>query len=36
MTTSIPTPIVQVKNVKKVYPCGDEALNDNSLDFPEG
>ena len=36
MTTSIPTPIVQVKNVKKVYPGGVEALNDISLDFPEG
>ena len=36
MTTRIPTPIVQVKNVKKVYPGGVEALNDISLDFPEG
>ena len=36
MTTRIPIPIVQVKNVKKVYPGGVEALNDISLDFPEG
>ena len=36
MNTSISTPIVQVKNVKKVYPGGVEALNDISLDFPEG
>ena len=36
MTTIEPTPIVQVKNIKKVYPGGVEALNDISLDFPEG
>jgi NitT/TauT family transport system ATP-binding protein len=36
MTTIAPTPIVQVKNIKKVYPGGVEALSDISLDFPEG
>jgi NitT/TauT family transport system ATP-binding protein len=29
-------PIVQVQNIKKVYPGGVEALNDISLDFPTG
>jgi NitT/TauT family transport system ATP-binding protein len=36
MTTIEPTPIVQVKNIKKVYPGGVEALSDISLDFPTG
>jgi NitT/TauT family transport system ATP-binding protein len=36
MTTIAPTPIVQVKNIKKVYPGGVEALSDITLDFPEG
>ena len=36
MTTIAPTPIVQVKNIKKVYPGGVEALSDISLDFPTG
>jgi NitT/TauT family transport system ATP-binding protein len=36
MTTIDPTPIVQVRNIKKVYPGGVEALSDISLDFPEG
>ena len=36
MTTIEPTPIVQVKNIKKVYPGGVEALSDITLDFPEG
>jgi NitT/TauT family transport system ATP-binding protein len=36
MTTIEPTPIVQVRNIKKVYPGGVEALSDISLDFPEG
>ena len=29
-------PIVSVRNVHKTYPGGVEALNDISLDFPEG
>jgi NitT/TauT family transport system ATP-binding protein len=29
-------PIVRVKNIKKVYPGGVEALNDITLDFPTG
>ena len=36
MTTIEPTPIVQVKSIKKVYPGGVEALSDISLDFPTG
>jgi NitT/TauT family transport system ATP-binding protein len=36
MTTIEPTPIVQVRNIKKVYPGGVEALSDITLDFPEG
>lgn len=36
MTTIEPTPIVQVRNIKKVYPGGVEALSDISLDFPTG
>jgi NitT/TauT family transport system ATP-binding protein len=36
MTTIAPSPIVQVKNIKKVYPGGVEALSDITLDFPEG
>ena len=36
MTIIEPTPIVQVKNIKKVYPGGVEALSDISLDFPTG
>lgn len=31
-----PTPIVSVRNVHKTYPGGVEALNNISLDFPEG
>jgi len=29
-------PIVQVRSISKIYPGGVEALNDISLDFPEG
>jgi NitT/TauT family transport system ATP-binding protein len=34
MTTA--EPIVQVKNVKKIYPGNVEALSDITLDFPQG